>query len=111
MNIAYSLFQYDQLQIAKYCKEETMKQEINFVFSEAVYGRCSVKKSFPGISQNSQENTSVRVSFLINLQAWGLQLCFPVNFAKFLRTPSIEHLWRLLLSYLTLVSDIFLNLL
>ena len=44
MNIAYSLFQYDQLQIAKYCKEETMKQEINFVFSEAVYGRCSVKK-------------------------------------------------------------------
>ena len=34
--------------------------------------------------------------FLIKLQALGL--CFPVNFAKFLRTPFfIEHLWWLLL--------------
>ena len=32
------------------------------------------KKMFLDISQNSLENTSVRVSFLIRLQAWGLQL-------------------------------------
>ena len=35
--------------------------------------RCSVEKVFLEISQNSQENTSARVSFLIKLQA-GLQL-------------------------------------
>ena len=29
---------------------------------------------FLGISQNSQENTCSRVSFLIKLQAWGMQL-------------------------------------
>ena len=42
--------------------------------TEAVTQRCSVKKVFLEISQNSQENTSARVSFLINLQAPGLQL-------------------------------------
>ena len=34
--------------------------------------RCSVKKLFVKISQNSQENTCARVSFLIKLQAWGI---------------------------------------
>ena len=33
--------------------------------SEAVAKRCSVKKVFFEISQNSQENTCARVSFLI----------------------------------------------
>ena len=33
-----------------------------------------VKKVFLEISQNSQENTSARVSFLTKLQASGLQL-------------------------------------
>ena len=55
---------------------------------------CSVKKIFLRISQNSQENTSARVSFLIKLQAPPATLlkkrllnrCFPVNFAKFLTT-------------------------
>ena len=51
--------------------------------SEAVVWRCSVGKVFLEISQNSQENTCARVSFLIKLQAWAI----PVNFAKFLRTP------------------------
>ena len=36
--------------------------------SEAVARRCFVKKVFLEISQNSQENTCVRVSFLIKLQ-------------------------------------------
>ena len=49
--------------------------------AEAVAQRCSVKKVFLKISQNSQENTCARVSL------------FPVNFAKFLRTPFLtEHL-------------------
>ena len=37
--------------------------------SEAVTQRCSVKKLFPEISQNSQENTCARVSLLLKLQA------------------------------------------
>ena len=52
--------------------------------------RCSIKKYFLEIPQNSQENTCARVSFLII--AWDR--CFPVNFVKFLRTPFLtEHLW------------------
>ena len=37
----------------------------------AVVQRCSVKKVFLEISQNSQENTCARVSFLIKFQASG----------------------------------------
>ena len=50
---------------------------------EAVTQRCSVKKASLEISQNSQENTCVRVSFLIKLQACNFikketlaQVCF-----------------------------------
>ena len=55
---------------------------------------------FPEVSQNPQESNCVRVSFLIKLVASCLPAClppllkkrlwhrcFPVNFAKFLRTP------------------------
>ena len=41
--------------------------------AEVVVQRCSVKKVFLKTLQNSQENTSARVSFLIKLQALGLQ--------------------------------------
>ena len=41
---------------------------------ETVVQRCSVKKVFLEILQNSQENTCARVSFLLKLQASGLQL-------------------------------------
>ena len=41
-------------------------------YVEAVVQSCSVKKVFLEISQNSQENTCARVSFLIKLQASGL---------------------------------------
>ena len=74
-------------------------------FTEAVAQRCSVKKVFLEISQNSQENTCARVSLLIvaGLRSATLlkkrlwRRCFPVNFAKFLRTPFLtEHLpWLL----------------
>ena len=47
--------------------------ERDLVFSgplpEAVARRCSVRKVFLEILQNSQENTSPRVTFLIKLEA------------------------------------------
>ena len=76
---------------------------MNSTSSEAVAQRCSVKKVFLEISQNSQENTCTKVSFLMKLPATLLKetlwrRCFPVNFAKFLRTPFLtEHLRWLLL--------------
>ena len=85
-----------------------------YISTEAVVWRCSVKNVFLKISQNSLENTCARVSFLIKLyasEAWGLHLykkrdwhrCFPVNFAKYLRTPFFtEHLWWLLLLVVTI---------
>ena len=63
--------------------------------------RCSVKKMFLEISQNSQENTCGRVSIfvgepiLLKKRLW--HRCFRVNFVKFLRKPFLtEHLWWLL---------------
>ena len=44
--------------------------------TKAVVQRSSVKKMFLEISQNSQENICARVSFVINLQASGLQLYY-----------------------------------
>ena len=93
---------------------------------EAVVQRCSIKKVFLKISQNSQENTCARVSFLIKSQTLGLRpatvlkkrlwyRCFPVNFAEFLRTPfSIEHLrWLILVkqdnSFLNFFVDNIFN--
>ena len=56
-------------------------------------------KVFLEISQNSQENTCARVSFLVKLQAASATLlkkrlwhrCFPVTFVKFLRTPFLQN--------------------
>ena len=62
--------------------------------SRVVVQRCSVKKVFLEISQNSQENTCARVFIKKRL----CQRCFPLNFVKFLRILFfIEHLWWLLL--------------
>ena len=57
---------------------------------------------FLKMSQNSQENTYIRVFF--SKVAEQRHRCFPVKFAEFLRTPFLEEsygrcLWR----------DIFLN--
>ena len=63
---------------------------------EAVVQRCSVKKVFWQISQNSQENTYGRISFLIKLQASSK---FQANFIKKpSSTEFIEHLWLLFLT-------------
>ena len=45
-----------------------------WVLAETVAQSCSVKKVFLEFSQNSQENACARDSFLINLEALGLQL-------------------------------------
>ena len=65
---------------------------------EAATQRCSVKKMFLEIWQNSQENTWPRVSFLMKLcnfiKKEPLARFFPANFVKFPSTPFyIEHLW------------------
>ena len=58
-----------------------------------------MKKVFLKTSQNSQEITCVRVSFLIKLQARGPAILlekrlwhrrFPMNFVKLLRTPFLR---------------------
>ena len=71
--------------------------------SEPAAQRCSVKKVFLKVSQNSQENTCARVSFLTKMQVSAKRLWhryFPVNFVKILRTRFLtEHLrWLLLLN-------------
>ena len=68
--------------------------------SEAVVRKCSIKKVFLEISQNSQENTCARGSFVIKLQARTpfLQIrsggCFcklQVNEKKLFHTYSVIH--------------------
>ena len=82
--------------------------EFNLVImvnTEAATGGVLFKKVFLEISQNSQENICVRVSFLIKKRPAHLlkkrpwHRCFPVNFVKLLKTPFLpEHLRWLLLS-------------
>ena len=50
------------------------KMKTDEQYLEALVGRCSIKKVFLEISQNSQENSCARDSFLIKFQALGLQL-------------------------------------
>ena len=55
---------------------------------------------FLKISQNSRENTCARISFFNKVAGWSSTLlkkrlwhsCFPVNFAKFLRTPFLQKM-------------------
>ena len=70
--------------------------------TEAASRGVLYENMFFKFSQNSQENTCARVSFLIKLQALGLRpgtlltkrlwhRYFPVNFVKFLRTPFLQN--------------------
>ena len=78
----------------------------DFYSKETVALRCSVKNVLLEISQNSQEKTCARVSFLITtlLKKKLWRRCFPVIFTKFLRTPFLtKHLrWLLPILYLLL---------
>ena len=56
---------------------------------EAVAQRCSVKKVFLEILQNSEENTCARVFFLTKLQAWG-----QVFFCEFCETSRNTFSYR-----------------
>ena len=49
-----------------------------------------MKKVFLKISQKSRENICARVSFLTKERLW--HRCFPVRFAKFLRTPFLQNI-------------------
>ena len=74
-----------------------------YVNTRSSLTRCSVKRVFLEISQNSQENAGARVSFLIKFfslrpatllkkRLWHRR--FPMNIVKFLRTLFLtEHLW------------------
>ena len=60
--------------------------------------RCYIEKVFLEISQNSQENSVSFLSLQLYLKKRLWNSCFPVNFAKVLRTSFLtEHLWRLFL--------------
>ena len=76
---------------------------MSLFFLEAVAQRCSVKKVFLEISQNSQENTCARVSFLIKLRALAcnfikketLGQVFCCEFCGiFKSTYFIKHFWK-----------------
>ena len=78
--------------------------------TDAIARACSVKKVFLEISQNSKENTcqipffnkvaGLRPATLLKKRPW--HRCFPVNLAKFLRTPfPTEHPRWLLLNWST----------
>ena len=79
----------------QFVKLEKRFKSVTFESTEAVVRSCSAKRVFLGISQNSQENTCARVSFLIKLQALGL----------------IKHLWWLLVSLLVSTVTYFLDVL
>ena len=87
-----------------------------FSFLVTVGSKCMVRSSHQEvfrkihreISQNSQENTCARVSFLLKfaglrcatslkMRLWHRR--FPVNFVKFLRTPFLQNTSRRLLLY------------
>ena len=74
--------------------------KIKCLVAKAATGSVLSKKMFLKISQNSQENTYVRVSFLTKstlLKNILWQRCFPVNFGKFLKTPFLQNSSGLLL--------------
>ena len=75
-----------------------------FIFSQAVVFRFSVEKVFLEFSQNSQENTCARVSFLIKLQSYfkkdTLTQVFSCEFCEISRKAFFaEHLRWLLLYF------------
>ena len=94
INLRYWVF----LKIKRVTKEAPPAWKLKLVYSKSSRPECSVKEVFLETSQNLQENTCVRDSFfnkvvdlrpatLLKKRLW--HMCFPVNFAKYLRTPFI----------------------
>ena len=73
--------------------------------SEAVVQRCSIKKVFFRISQNSQENTCARVSFLI--KAWAYHFINKKTLAQAFSYEFCEILKNKHLFYRTSLDDCF----
>ena len=82
--------------------ENAVNNSKHFVLFHFRSSRAEVfcKNVFLELSQNSQENTCARASFLVKLHTSSLQLYFilkkwlwhswfPANFTKFLRTPVV----------------------
>ena len=87
--------------IWSFCKHLRKKFHFPFYQFRSSRKRCSRKKVYLKISQNSQENTCTRVSLLIKFKARHVTLfkkslwhrCFPVSFVKFIKdTFFTEHL-------------------
>ena len=62
-------------------------------YPEAVSRRCSVKKVFLEISQNSQKNTCARVSFSIKLQTEACNFIKRATLAQVFSFEFCEHLF------------------
>ena len=69
-----------------------------FTNTRSCHRRCSVKKVFLEIPQNSQENTCARVSFLINFikiealaQVFSYEFCEISKNTLFYRTPPVAY--------------------
>ena len=73
--------------------------------------RCSVKKVFLEISQNSQENSCAKVSFLTLAQVFSFEFCEIFENTFFYRTPmvaaSILHPYSLLENYCSLLNRLY----
>ena len=75
--------------------------------TEVVAQRCSVKTHRKHLFQSLffTKDAGLRPAILLNRRLW--RRCFPVSFAKFLRTPFLKlHLWWLILesSYFFLIG-------
>ena len=91
------LFSYERKQIGRfsnlYWGNSDLKYSNSSIFlktiskPEAVVQRCSVKKAFLEISQNSQENTCAGVSFLRKL--FSCELCEISKNTYFHKTPLV----------------------
>ena len=75
-----------------------------------LHRRCSVKKVFFNISQNSQENLCWSLFNSGDFFKKWIQHCyFLVNFAEFLRIPILQNIWERLLLTVGLFLEVLLK--
>ena len=113
-----NLISCDYYGIAEFKKMKIRyQQDLSILHSEVVTQRCSVKKVFLEILQNSQENTCARVCFSVNCrhntcnfikkealaQAFSCEIC-KVSIKPFLT----EHLWAAASVHLNISSILYL---
>ena len=71
---------------------------LRLAISKSSHLRCSVKKVFLEISQNSQENTCARATFLIKLQAYEISM--NTFSTERLQATASEFLMAIVIEYL-----------